>query len=161
MTDQNTSPETNESPAAVVTKPTPTPKPSGSPPDGNWWWGTGRRKTAVARVRIRPGKGVFEVNKRPHDEFFTEIRDRNDIMNVLEKTNTRGSIDVHVNVQGGGYTGQAGAIVLGLARALRRYDASLDAILRDNNFLTRDPRKVERKKYGQPGARKRFQFSKR
>jgi small subunit ribosomal protein S9 len=150
---------TAEAPATPA--PVAAPKPSGPPPDGHWWWGTGRRKAAVARVRIRPGEGKFEVNKRPHDEFFTEIRDRNDITNVLKKTNTLGSVDVHVNVHGGGYTGQAGAIVLGLARALRRYDASLEPILRDNAFLTRDPRKVERKKYGQPGARKRFQFSKR
>jgi small subunit ribosomal protein S9 len=82
-------------------------------------------------------------------------------MNVLEKTRTRGAVDVHVNVHGGGFTGQAGAIILGLARALRGYDGTLEPILRDNNFLTRDPRKVERKKYGQRGARRRFQFSKR
>ncbi len=171
MTDQTTpttpdSDSTEQSSAAATAtpeapKPAAVPKPSGSPPDGHWWWGTGRRKTAVARVRIRPGSGVFMVNKKPHDVFFTEDRDRNDITNVLKTTNTLGSIDVHVNVRGGGYTGQAGAIVLGLARALRRYDESLESILRDNDFLTRDARKVERKKYGQPGARKRFQFSKR
>ena len=82
-------------------------------------------------------------------------------MNVLNKTNTAGSLDVHVNLHGGGYMGQAGAIVLGLARALRKYDESLEPILRSNGLLSRDPRKVERKKYGQPGARRRFQFSKR
>jgi small subunit ribosomal protein S9 len=150
--------DTAQAPAAVKPKRTASP---GTPPDGHWWWGTGRRKTAVARVRIRPGKGVFEINKRAHDEFFTEPRDRNDIIGVLKATGTEGAVDVHVNVHGGGYTGQAGAIVLGLARALRRYDESLDAVLRDHGFLSRDPRKVERKKYGQPGARKRFQFSKR
>jgi small subunit ribosomal protein S9 len=128
---------------------------------GNWWWGTGRRKTAVARVRLRTGDGKFIVNNRPFDAYFTEQRDRNDLTNVLNKTNTLGKVDVLVNVSGGGYTGQAGAIVLGLGRALRRYDETLEPILRDNNFLTRDPRKVERKKYGRPGARKRFQFSKR
>jgi small subunit ribosomal protein S9 len=115
----------------------------------------------VARVRIRPGDGKFIVNKRPHDQYMTEERDRNDVMEVLHKTKTAGSVDVHVNVRGGGYTGQAGAIRLGLGRALFRYDATLEPILRDNGFLTRDPRKVERKKYGQPGARRRFQFSKR
>ena len=142
-------------------KPSVAPGPSGAPPDGHWWWGTGRRKRAVARVRIRPGDGKFVINKRPYETYFTEERDRNDLMNVLNKTNTAGSLDVHVNLHGGGYMGQAGAIVLGLARALRKYDESLEPILRSNGLLSRDPRKVERKKYGQPGARKRFQFSKR
>ena len=142
-------------------KPAVAPGPSGAPPDGHWWWGTGRRKRAVARVRIRPGDGKFVINKRPYESYFTEERDRNDLMNVLNKTNTAGSLDVHVNPHGGGYMGQAGAIVLGLARALRKYDESLEPILRSNGLLSRDPRKVERKKYGQPGARKRFQFSKR
>lgn len=153
-------------PAAVTaigekpeTKPAPKAGSTGS--DGHWWWGTGRRKAAVARVRIKPGNGVFTVNKRDMAEFFTEERDRKDLLNVLEKTKTRGSVDVHVNVRGGGYTGQAGAIILGLGRALKKFDQNLEPILRDHNFLTRDPRKVERKKYGQPGARKRFQFSKR
>ncbi len=131
------------------------------PPDGHWWWGTGRRKTAVARVRLRPGDGKFMVNRRPYDKYFTEDRDHKDLLNVLEKTNTVGGLEIHVNVNGGGYTGQAGAIVLGLGRAIRRYDETLEPILRSNGFLSRDPRKVERKKYGQPGARKRFQFSKR
>ena len=130
-------------------------------PPGQWTWGLGRRKSAVARVRIRPGNGKFLVNKRECDEYFTAARDRNDLQNVLDKTSTNGSIDVYVNVRGGGFTGQAGAIILGLGRAILKYDDSLEPILRDNKFLTRDPRKVERKKYGQPGARKRFQFSKR
>ncbi|MCZ6834991.1 MAG: 30S ribosomal protein S9 [Planctomycetota bacterium] len=121
----------------------------------------GRRKSAVARVRIRPGDGKFIVNKREYEAYFTGERDRNDIMNVMEKTSTKGKIDVYVNVKGGGFTGQAGAIILGLGRAIMVYDANLEPILRDNNFLTRDPRQVERKKYGQPKARKRFQFSKR
>ena len=132
-----------------------------APKDGMWWWGTGRRKTAVARVRIRAGKGDFKVNDRAYDEFFPGDRDQADLMAVLEKTNTRGTVDVFVNVRGGGITGQAGAIVLGLGRALRGYDPTLDSILRENGFLTRDAREVERKKYGQAGARRRFQFSKR
>src|SRR6267142_2717647 len=131
------------------------------PTAGNFWWGTGRRKTAVARVRIRPGDGKFLVNDRPMEQYFTEERDRKNLLNVLEKTNTKGSIDVLVNANGGGFTGQAGAIILGLGRALNRYDQTLEPILREHNFLTRDARKVERKKYGQSGARRRFQFSKR
>jgi small subunit ribosomal protein S9 len=139
----------------------PTTKPAGNAPDGHWWWGTGRRKAAVARVRIRPGTGEFNVNKRKLTDFFSEIRDHKNILTVLEKTNTKGSVDVFVNANGGGYTGQAGAIILGLGRALAKYDPSLESTLRDHGYLTRDPRKVERKKPGQPGARKRFQFSKR
>jgi small subunit ribosomal protein S9 len=128
---------------------------------GHWWWGPGRRKAAVARVRVRPGEGKFIINDREVDAFFTEERDRKDVRTVLEKTNMKGAMDVYVNVRGGGFTGQAGAIVLGLGRALKKYDQGLDGVLRDNGFLTRDPRKVERKKYGQKGARRRFQFSKR
>jgi small subunit ribosomal protein S9 len=95
------------------------------------------------------------------DKFFTEERDRNDINAVLEKTNTKGRVDIVVNAHGGGFTGQAGAIILGLGRALKKFDPTLEPILRDNHFLTRDSRKVERKKYGQAGARRRFKFSKR
>ncbi len=131
------------------------------PAGQNWWWGTGRRKTAVARVRIRPGKGTFRVNNHDVDKFFSEESDRQDIRTVLEKTNTLGRLDIHAKVHGGGFMGQAGAIVLGLGRALKDYDQSLEGILRDNGFLTRDSREVERKKAGQKGARARFQFSKR
>lgn len=137
------------------------PKPTKAPSKGNWHWGTGRRKSAVARVRIRPGSGNFIINKKEIDNYFSEDRDRKDIRNVLSKTSTKDSLDIHVNVHGGGYMGQAGAIVLGLGRALKIYDPTLEPILRANNFLTRDDREVERKKPGQPGARKRFQFSKR
>ena len=151
---------------AVADKPRADKTPAGAPTAkrprvGNWWWGLGRRKAAVARVRLRPGDGKFIVNKRPYDKYLNEERDQNDLMAVLHKTKTAGAVDIYVNVRGGGFTGQAGAIVLGLGRALLKYDNSLESILRDNGFLTRDPRKVERKKYGQPGARKRFQFSKR
>ena len=128
---------------------------------GGFNLGTGRRKSAVARVRIKPGDGKFLVNKREIDKHFSEMRDRQDIVEPLKVTNTQGSIDVLVKVHGGGFTGQAGAIRLGLSRALKNYDPSLESALRDNGMLSRDPRRVERKKYGQPGARKRFQFSKR
>ncbi len=148
--------DASQAPAPMVSNDTV----KGPDPQG-WWRGTGRRKAAVARVRVKPGEGVFLVNNRTLDHFFTEERDRNNLHNVLKKTNTFGSMDVHVNVRGGGFTGQAGAIILGLGRALRNYDISLDSTLRENGYLTRDPRKVERKKPGQPGARKRFQFSKR
>jgi len=132
------------------------------PADAHGWWrGTGRRKAAVARVRIKPGEGSFIVNQRPMESFFNEERDQKNLMAVLEKTSMVGSVDIHTKVNGGGYTGQAGAIILGLARALRNYDISLESTLRENGFLSRDPRKVERKKPGQPGARKKFQFSKR
>jgi small subunit ribosomal protein S9 len=126
-----------------------------------WVWGTGRRKTAVARVRIKPGAGAFVVNKREAGQYFTEDRDRSDIVAPLKVTGSEGRFDVHVTVRGGGPTGQAGAIVLGLARALMTFDDALEPSLREHNLLTRDPRKVERKKYGQRGARRRFQFSKR
>lgn len=124
-------------------------------------WGTGRRKTSVARVRIRPGSGKFLVNKRDVDDFFRVERDRLSVRNPLAITEAAKAYDVYVNVNGGGTTGQAGAIVLGLARALAKADSSLEPKLREFNMLTRDARKVERKKYGRAGARRRFQFSKR
>ena len=130
-------------------------------PEGQYYWGTGRRKASVARVRIRPGSGQFVVNKRDVDTYFTEDKDRAAVVAPLKVTNTAGRFDVFVNVKGGGYTGQAGAILLGVSRALKTFDDSLDSTLRNNGFLTRDAREVERKKYGQPGARRRFQFSKR
>ena len=132
-----------------------------SEPKYGYWWGTGRRKASVARVRIRPGEGKFIINGREIEKYFTEIRDRNDIVEPLNVCKARESIDVFVNVNGGGYTGQAGAIRLGVSRALKIYDSTLEETLRNENMLSRDPRRVERKKYGQPGARKRFQFSKR
>lgn len=128
---------------------------------GGFWWGTGRRKTAVARVRLRPGKGHFMVNGRKLEEYFKEERDLAYSTAALKSTDTLGKIDVYVKAAGGGFAGQAGAVLLGVARALLSYDPALEPTLRDNGYLTRDARKVERKKYGQPGARKRFQFSKR
>jgi small subunit ribosomal protein S9 len=137
------------------------PKPVAKPDAGGFFWGTGRRKSSVARVRIRPGEGKFLVNGREVDEYFTEPQHRQACRQALQLTKTEGKLDVLVKVEGGGITGQAGAILLGVARALKAYDSTLEPILRDNGLLTRDPREVERKKPGQPGARKRFQFSKR
>jgi small subunit ribosomal protein S9 len=124
-------------------------------------WGVGRRKSAVARVRIAPGTGKIEINGRELNEYFTSERDRKAFFGPLEVTNTGGKIDVYVNADGGGPTGQMGAILMGLGRALMKYDVALEGALRNNNFLTRDSRMKERKKYGQRGARRRFQFSKR
>lgn len=124
-------------------------------------WGTGRRKSSVARVRIRPGTGKFVVNKREVDQFFHLEHARQEVRTPLRVTETTKSVDVFVNVNGGGTTGQAGAVLLGLARALLKANPEYGAKLREHNLLSRDPRKVERKKYGQRGARRRFQFSKR
>lgn len=124
-------------------------------------WGVGRRKSAVARVRIAPGSGKIEVNGRTINDYFTAERDRKSIFGPLEVTNTGGKMDIFVNAAGGGPTGQTGAIVMGLGRALAKYDKALEVPLRNAGFLTRDSRMKERKKYGQRGARRRFQFSKR
>ncbi len=153
-----TAPES--APKEAAPEPAPAPMPASDPVNG-FWWGTGRRKAAVARVRIRSGKGHFMINGRRSDQYFTELRDRNDIVAPLKATKIDEGLDIYAKVHGGGYTGQAGAVRLGLSRALKNYDPSLEQILRDNDMLTRDARKVERKKPGQPGARKRFQFSKR
>lgn len=126
-----------------------------------YWWGTGRRKTSVARVRIRPGSGKFIVNKRELDDYFHRDQDRKAAVAALKLVQAEKSFDVFVNVRGGGITGQAGATLLGVARALKVYDENYLGALRDNGLLTRDPRMVERKKPGQSGARRRFQFSKR
>ncbi|HEX3357875.1 MAG TPA: 30S ribosomal protein S9 [Tepidisphaeraceae bacterium] len=124
-------------------------------------WGVGRRKSACARVRIAPGSGKIEINGRTLNEYLTAERDRKAIFGPLEVTNTGGKMDVWVNATGGGPTGQAGAIVMGLGRALAKYDNAHEVALRGGGFLTRDSRMKERKKYGQRGARRRFQFSKR
>jgi small subunit ribosomal protein S9 len=130
-------------------------------PKPTYVWGVGRRKSAVARVRIAPGSGKVEINGRTLNEYLTAERDRKAIFGPLEVTNTGGKMDVWVNADGGGPTGQAGAIVLGLGRALAKYDPNLEQPLRNAGYLTRDSRMKERKKYGQRGARRRFQFSKR
>lgn len=124
-------------------------------------WGTGRRKTAVARVRVAAGSGKISINGRELNDYLVNERDRKAIFGPLEVTNLGGKVDVHARCSGGGLTSQAGALVLGLARALRRYDIALDAPLRTGGFMTRDSRMKERKKYGQRGARRKFQFSKR
>ncbi|MEO0559778.1 MAG: 30S ribosomal protein S9 [Bacteroidota bacterium] len=121
----------------------------------------GRRKTSVARVYLRPGSGQVIVNKRPLDEYFpTKIRQLAATA-PLDATELRGQFDVLVNARGGGLTGQSEAVQLGIARCLVEYNEELRKPLRDGGYLTRDPRMVERKKPGQPKARKKFQFSKR
>nr|WP_231742982.1 30S ribosomal protein S9 [Polystyrenella longa] len=123
--------------------------------------GTGRRKTSVARVRVKSGSGVITVNGRPMEEYFTVIRDRKMILAPLLVTGEEGKVDVWIRASGGGITGQTGAAVLGIARALQAKDASNHHALAEGGFLTRDDRMVERKKYGLKKARKSFQFSKR
>lgn len=141
-------------------------------------WGTGRRKTAVARVRICEGKGNLIINDRPLNEYLTEEKDRNLVTGPLALADVTKRVDVFVNVHGGGFSGQAGAISQGIARALKEMfgletvqeqpveegaaaPVTLAKKLRDSGYLTRDGRMKERKKYGRKGARKSFQFSKR
>jgi small subunit ribosomal protein S9 len=123
--------------------------------------GVGRRKTSVARVYLRPGKGTWEINGRPLAEYFPRLLHAQQCQKPFEVTRLDNQYDVSVNVTGGGPTGQAGAVQLGIARALVTADDSLRGALKNEGLLTRDPRMVERKKYGRPKARKRFQFSKR
>lgn len=125
------------------------------------FYGTGRRKTSVARVYLRPGNGAIQVNERAFDEYFPNEMIKMIIRQPLVLTETGERFDVFVRVHGGGPAGQAGAVRLGLSRALCDYNPELRPRLKHGGFLTRDPREVERKKYGRPGARKRFQFSKR
>jgi len=125
------------------------------------YYGTGRRKTASARVYLRPGGGAFSVNGRPFDKYFPSEMLKMIIRQPFVLTETSDKFDVMIRVSGGGFTGQAGALRHGIARALVEYNPELRPTLKKAGFLTRDPREVERKKYGQPGARKRFQFSKR
>src|SRR5262245_15380544 len=137
--------------------------------------GTGRRKTAVARVRLAEGSGQIAINNRPLEDYFTEDKDRSAVVGPLEVTEMRNRLDLSVTVSGGGFTGQAGAISQGVARALKTMfgpqteptedgqeaGGGMAKKLRDSGFLTRDGRMKERKKYGRKGARKAFQFSKR
>ncbi len=123
--------------------------------------GTGRRKSSVARVFLRPGTGQIKVNNRPFEQFFQTDAARNTARQPLLVTETADKFDVVVLTSGGGITGQSGAVRLGIARALIEFNSELRGKLKQLGFLTRDPREHERKKYGQKGARRRFQFSKR
>jgi small subunit ribosomal protein S9 len=124
-------------------------------------YGTGRRKNAVARVFLKPGTGVITVNDRPIERYFTRQTSQMVVRQALELVEKNSELDVAVNVCGGGESGQAGAVRHGISRALLVFDPTLRPKLKENGFLTRDSREKERKKPGQPGARKRFQYSKR
>ena len=123
--------------------------------------GTGRRKTSVARVRIRPGQGTITINERPFEEYFVNDRDRRNVLAPLVKSSKQGTVDISIRVHGGGISGQSGACMLGIARALIKFDSETFDPLRHNHLLTRDSRMKERKHYGLRGARKGTQFSKR
>lgn len=125
------------------------------------YYGTGRRKTATARVYLRPGTGRIIINKRPVEVYLPRATHRMDLAQPLALTNTLEGYDVIANVHGGGHTGQTGAIRLGISRALIEVNPDFRSTLKRAGFLTRDARKVERKKYGRAGARRSFQFSKR
>lgn len=127
----------------------------------NFTWATGRRKCSVARVRMIAGTGKVEINGRKMEDYFTVPTLRIVVMQPMTVTGTLARFDVFVNVTGGGISGQAGAVRHGISRALNAIDNNNRMALKTNGYLTRDPRMVERKKYGQPGARKHFQFSKR
>ena len=126
-----------------------------------WSWGTGRRKASIVRVRIRAGNGQVVVNKKPLEDYFRVERHRGKAMLPLKTANLEGKVDVYANCSGGGITGQSDAMLMGLARALVDFDPSVEPAMRQAGHLTRDARRVERKKYGQAGARRRFQYSKR
>lgn len=125
------------------------------------FYGTGKRKTSIARVWVKPGEGLITVNRRPLDNYFPRESLRMVIRQPFEATDTLGKYNVMATVKGGGFTGQAEAIRHGIARALLGLDATLKPYLKKMSLLTRDPRKKERKKYGQKGARRRFQYTKR
>ena len=130
-------------------------------PEVSRWHGVGRRKTSVARVYLKPGTGKWEVNGRTLGDYFPRPSLVQHIQQPFSSTDTLGSFDVMAHCDGGGVTGQAGAMRMGIARALLKVDPLHRVKLRAGGYLTRDPRAVERKKPGRPGARKRFQFSKR
>ncbi|HOD35614.1 MAG TPA: 30S ribosomal protein S9 [Syntrophales bacterium] len=125
------------------------------------YYATGKRKRAIARVWMKEGNGLLTVNERNFDDYFTREVLRKIIEQPLEVTGSRSKFDIKITVSGGGISGQADAAKHGISRALCEYDAEMRSVLKKAGFLTRDPRMKERKKYGQPGARKRFQFSKR
>jgi small subunit ribosomal protein S9 len=150
-------------PTPTPATPAPAPATRGKVVSGGktFYWGTGRRKKSVARVRITAGDGKFTINDRTVEEYFKETKDRHFVRVPLIAANAASTFNITVNVQGGGYTGQAGALVQGLGRALSMFDPALRPGQKEGGFLTRDSRMKERKKYGQRGARRRFQFSKR
>ena len=125
------------------------------------YYGTGRRKSSVARVFLRPGSGKFQVNGREFDKYFLTEAQRVEVKQPLVTSETTSTFDIQANVSGGGVNGQAGALRMGIARALLVFNVELRKKLKAEGFLSRDARAKERKKYGQKGARKRFQFSKR
>ncbi|HQO83563.1 MAG TPA: 30S ribosomal protein S9 [Synergistales bacterium] len=126
-----------------------------------YYWGTGRRKASLARVRVRSGSGTLKVNERSADEYFPRGVWQTQAFEALRASGLEGKVDVFVNASGGGLTGQSGAVRLGLARALLKMNPELKPTLRKFGLLTRDPRMVERKKFGQKGARGKRQYSKR
>lgn len=136
-------------------------KSTGKADKGGFYWGVGRRKSSVARVRIKPGSGKLLINRKGLEDYFKREQDRKAVLAPLREVEGEKAFDVFINVKGGGTTGQAGASLLGIARALKEYDENYIHTLREGGHLTRDPRMVERKKPGQAGARRRFQFSKR
>lgn len=156
---ENVTTATAEAPATE--QPKPAPHRSRAPRNTDESLGTGRRKTAVARVRVRAGKGVITVNGRELEKYFPAEKDRGQVLDTLKQTDRLQSVDVIIRVTGGGPAGQAGACKLGIARAMRKFDASLDELLRHSGLLTRDGRMKERKHYGLRGARRGTQFSKR
>ena len=125
------------------------------------FWGTGRRKNALARVRVLPGNGVVKINERTVEDYFPRLVWQLQAMQPLKTATVEGKVDVLGRASGGGLTGQAGAVRLGIARALIKMNPELRPVLKKAGLLTRDPRMVERKKYGQKGARGQFQYSKR
>jgi small subunit ribosomal protein S9 len=155
-------PDISVTDAPTIKAAEPVPQKSGKKKDkGGFWWGTGRRKTSVARVRIKPGEGKLLINDKELADYFRVEKERTAVLAPLVAVDGLKKFDVFVNAKGGGIAGQAGATSLGIARALKIYDENYLQVLRDGKHLTRDSRMVERKKPGQSGARKRYQFSKR
>jgi small subunit ribosomal protein S9 len=129
--------------------------------DTNYFWGTGRRKNALARVRVRPGDGVIKINDRTVEDYFPRLVWQSQVLQSLKTASLEGKVDVFIRATGGGLTGQAGASKMGIARALIKLNPDLRPVLKKDGLLTRDSRMVERKKFGQKGARGKRQYSKR
>ncbi|GHT01360.1 30S ribosomal protein S9 [Synergistales bacterium] len=127
----------------------------------SYFWGTGRRKTALARVRVRPGNGELKINNRAVEDYFPRLVWQSNVWQSLKTASLEGKVDVYIRATGGGLTGQAGAAKMGIARALIKMNPDLRPVLKKEGLLTRDSRMVERKKFGQKGARGKRQFSKR